>query len=74
MINSDMQTNLENNPHHPASLYFIQPGEGASSPLAPDLPVTENYVTWARTMLRTLNIKNKIGFIDEKNHQTCKYI
>ncbi|KAF5468774.1 hypothetical protein F2P56_012899 [Juglans regia] len=56
--------NPENNPHHPASPYYIQPGEGASSPLVPDLLTTENYVTWARTMRRALNIKNKLGFID----------
>ncbi|XP_040996208.1 uncharacterized protein LOC121242410 [Juglans microcarpa x Juglans regia] len=61
---SNMQTNPTTNPHHPASPYFIQPGEGASSPLVPDLLNTENYVTWARTMRRALNIKNKLGFID----------
>ncbi|XP_042964693.1 uncharacterized protein LOC122298916 [Carya illinoinensis] len=57
---------LENNPHHPASPYYIQLGEGASSPLVPDLLTTENYITWARTMCRALNIKNKLGFIDGK--------
>ncbi|XP_035539375.1 uncharacterized protein LOC118343967 [Juglans regia] len=59
-------SNPESNPHHPASPYFIQPGEGASSLLVPELLTTENYVTWARTMRRALNIKNKLGFIDGK--------
>ncbi|XP_042954603.1 uncharacterized protein LOC122291017 [Carya illinoinensis] len=62
----NMQSNPETNPHHPANPFFIQPGEGASSPLVPDLLTTENYVTWARTMRRALNIKNKLGFIDGK--------
>ncbi|KAF5451412.1 hypothetical protein F2P56_026522, partial [Juglans regia] len=60
------ETNPETNPHNPASPYYIQPGEGASNPLVPDLLTTENYVIWARTMRRALNIKNKLGFIDGK--------
>lgn len=61
-----MQINPENNPHNPASPYFIQPKKGASSPLVHDLLTTENYVTWARIMQCALNIKNKLGFIDGK--------
>lgn len=63
-----MQTppNLENNPHHLESPYFIQHGEGASSLLVPELLTTKNYVTWTRKMRRTLNLKNKLGFIDGK--------
>ncbi|KAF5478171.1 hypothetical protein F2P56_004755 [Juglans regia] len=65
--NTNMFSNPETNPHHPASPYYIQPGEEASSPLVPDLIITENYVTWARTMRRAMNIKNKLGFIDGKH-------
>ncbi|XP_041017196.1 uncharacterized protein LOC121259625 [Juglans microcarpa x Juglans regia] len=63
-IDSNMLSNLETNPHNPASPNYIQPGEGASFPLVLDLLTTENYVTWARVMRRALNIKNKLGFID----------
>ncbi|KAF5442201.1 hypothetical protein F2P56_034888 [Juglans regia] len=63
---SNPPPNYKNNPHHLASPYFIQPGEGASSLLVPELLTTENYVTWARTMRRALNIKNKLGFLDGK--------
>lgn len=60
-----MQSDPKNNPHHLAIPYFIQPGEGATSPLVPDLTI-KNYLTWARTMHRVLNINNKFGFIDGK--------
>ncbi|XP_042984118.1 uncharacterized protein LOC122313306 [Carya illinoinensis] len=56
----------EDNPHHPASPYFIQPGENASSPLVPELLTTKNYITWSRSMRRALNIKNKLGFLESK--------
>ncbi|XP_035540301.1 uncharacterized protein LOC118344255 [Juglans regia] len=56
----------EDNPHHPASQYFIQPGENASSPSVPELLTIENYVTLARSMRRALNIKNKFEFLDGK--------
>lgn len=58
-----MQTNIENNPCHPASPYFIQPDEGASFPLVPNLLTMENYVTWLRTMSWAFNIKKKLDFI-----------
>lgn len=61
---ANMPPKHQNEPHHPASPFFIQPGEGASSPLVLDLLTTENYVTWARTMRRALNIKNKLGFVN----------
>ncbi|XP_042958162.1 uncharacterized protein LOC122293738 [Carya illinoinensis] len=53
-------------PHHPASLYFIQASENASSPLVPELLTTENYVTWSCFMHRALNIKNKLSFLESK--------
>lgn len=64
MNNPNMQVNPKDNPHHPASPYFIQPGEGASAPMVPHLLTMENNVTWARTMWRALNITNMLSFID----------
>lgn len=55
---------LAANPHHPASSFFIQPREGALTPLVFNLLTTKNYVTWAQTMRRAINIKNKLGFVD----------
>lgn len=63
---NNMQTNPITNLQHPASLFFIQPSEGAASLLVPDLLTIENFMTWARTMRRALNIKNKFGFINGK--------
>lgn len=60
-----MQSDPKTNPHHLAIPYFIQPREGATSPLVPDLTI-ENYLTWARIMRRALNINNKFGFVDGK--------
>lgn len=65
-IDSNMHKNPKTNPISPASPFFIQLGEGASSPLVPDLLTTGNYVTWARTMRRALKTKKKLGFIDGK--------
>ncbi|XP_042958217.1 uncharacterized protein LOC122293829 [Carya illinoinensis] len=62
--NNNMSSRAQNNRQNPASPFFIQPGEGASSSLVPDLLTTKNYVTWVRTMRQALNIKNKLGFID----------
>ncbi|KAF5447421.1 hypothetical protein F2P56_032975, partial [Juglans regia] len=63
-FDTNMTSRNQNNPQNPASPFFIQPGEGASSSLVPHLLTAESYVTWARTKRRALNIKNKYGFID----------
>lgn len=73
-VDSNMSINPETNSHHPASPYYIQPGEWASSPLVPCLLTTENYVTWARTMRRALNINKKFGFIDGKIHKPSNFV
>lgn len=66
MNNSNIQINPETKLNHLANPYFIQPGEGMSFLLVLDLLMTENYLTWARTMRSTLNIKKKLSFIDDK--------
>lgn len=46
------------------SPYYLHHSDTSNLVLVSELLTDENYVTWSRSMILTLSIKNKLGFID----------
>ncbi|XP_041021253.1 uncharacterized protein LOC121262729 [Juglans microcarpa x Juglans regia] len=62
-----INTNI--NPKDPSSPYFLNPNDGPGTLLTTHLLTVDNYHSWAHTIRRSLQIKKKLGFIDDTIHE-----